>query len=65
MKREKYTAKNLAFIADDYIRIIRIIGEKQPSGCMYHNLSIDYPDMKLEDASIIVSLLRKEGVIHD
>ena len=65
MKRVRYTAKIIGYIAHDYASIIRILGEKQPSGCIYHNLSIDYPDMKLEDARIIVEILEKEGFIDE
>lgn len=64
MKRARYTAKIIGYIAHDYASIIRILGEKQPSGCIYHNLSIDYPDMKLCDAKIIVSILEREGFIE-
>lgn len=64
MKRARYTAKIIGYITHDYASIIRILGEKQPSGYIYHNLSIDYPDMQLADAKIIVSILEREGFIE-
>lgn len=63
MKRVRYTPKIIGYIAHDYASILRHLG-KQDAGTIYHNLSIDYPDMKLEDSRIIVEILEKEGFIE-